>query len=194
MLEDEPDAGAVVEQHLPHRRAGQRIADGDDRELLRDLLPTGSRRIERRDDEPVDELVGELARQHPLAARLAARVDDDHVQVVPAELAAEQLDEALLPEVLQRAREHADKVGAAAHQGASHRVARVTELFRRGPDALLRLRRGLDPPQRIGDGGRRQAGRGGDVLDRDATARRHRPTVASGAAGIRLKVDCGHAD
>jgi hypothetical protein len=68
------------------------------------------------------------------------------VEVVPAELAPERLDEALLAEVLERAGQHADQAGAAARERAGDRVAGVAELLRRRPDALLRLRRGLDPP------------------------------------------------
>ena len=80
VLQHHAHAGAVVEQHLPHRRARERVADGHDREHLADRLPRGVGRVERRDDQPVHELVGELARQHPLALGLAARVHDHHVQ------------------------------------------------------------------------------------------------------------------
>ena len=103
--------------------------------------------IERGDDEPVDELVGELPGERLLAVGLPARVDDEHVQVVPAELAPERLDEALLAQVLERAGEHADEAGATARERPRDRVARVAELVRGAPDALLRLRGGLHPAQ-----------------------------------------------
>ena len=167
------DAGAVVEQHLADRRPGERVADRDDRQHLADLGPRLVGRVERRDHEPVDELVGELAREHALALGLAARVGDDHVQVVAAELAAQRLDEALLAEVLQRARQHADQPGAAARERARDRVAGVAQLLGGAADALLGLRRGLHAAQRVRDGRRGQPGRGGDVLDRDASPRGH---------------------
>src|SRR5436309_1120043 len=61
VLEHHRDAGAVVEDHLADRRAGQRIAHRYDGEGHSDGLPSGAGGIQRRDDEPVDELVGELA-------------------------------------------------------------------------------------------------------------------------------------
>jgi hypothetical protein len=179
VLEHHADAGTVVEQHLADGRSRQRVADGDDREHLADLGPRRVRRVERRDHEPVDELVRELAREHPLAVGLAARVDDDHVQVVAAELAPEPLDEALLAEVLERSRQYPDQAGAAAGERARDRVAGVAELVGRLAHALLRLRRRLDAAHRVRHGGGRQPGRGGDVLDGDALPRSHASTVAA---------------
>jgi hypothetical protein len=177
VVEHHPDARPVVEEHLPHGRARERVADRHDGQRLADVRPGRVGGVERRDDQAVDHLVGELARQHPLALGLPARVDDEHVQVVGAELPAERLDEALLAEVLERAREHAHEPGAPARERARNGVAGVAELFGGLAHALLRLGRGLDAPHRVRDGGGRETGRRGDVLDGDASPRSHTSTV-----------------
>ena len=176
VLEHERDAAPVVEQHLAHGRTGQRVADRHHRQGRADLLPARVGRVQRGDHEAVDELVGELAGQHPLALGLPAGVDDDHVQLVAAELAAQHLHEALLAEILQGTGEDADQPRAAAGQRAGDRVARVAELVRRPAHPLLGLGRRLNPAQRIRHGGGRQAGRCGDVAECDASARDHLAT------------------
>ena len=142
--------------------------------------------------EPVDELVGELPREHALALGLPARVDDDHVQVVAGERPAEQLDEALLAEVLERARQDADEAGATACERAGDRVAGVAQLLRRLLDAPLGLRLRLHPAQRVGHSRRREPRGRGDILDRHAFPRRHTHTVPGAAAGTaRTRANVG---
>ena len=87
-----------------------------------DLLPHGVGGIQRGDDEAVDELVGELACERALALGVALGVDEHHLQLVAAELAAQRLDEALLVEVLERARRGRRRARAAAGERAGDRV------------------------------------------------------------------------
>jgi hypothetical protein len=143
------DSRPVVEEDLADRRSGEGVTDGHDREHLADLLPGGVRRIERRDHQPVDQLIRELARKHLLALRLATGIRHHHVEISMAELATERLDEALLAEVLQGAREHADEAGASAGEGTRHGVSRVAQLLRDPAHPLLRLGRGLHAAHRV---------------------------------------------
>jgi hypothetical protein len=194
VLEDERHPGAVVEQHLAHGRPRQRVADRDHGERRADLLPDRVGRVERGDDEAVDELVGELAGQDALAVRVALRVHQHHLQLVAPELAAEGLHEALLAQVLERAGQDAHDPGPAARERARHGVAGVAEVVRRAPHALLRLRRGLEPAEGVRHGRGREAGGRRDVLDRDALPGHHQATVPGRVPAARRRRRDGRVD
>src|ERR671925_2283887 len=129
VLEHQPDPRPVVEEDLADRRSGKRVTDRHDREDLADLVPGRIRRVERRYHQPIDQLLRELARKPLLALRLAARIRHHHVEITTAELATQRLDEALLAEVLQGARENPDQAGTPAGQRARHGVSRVAQLL-----------------------------------------------------------------
>jgi len=97
------------------------------------------------------------------AVRVALRVGDQRETLVTQQGPAELDDESLLPEVLQRAAEHADGAGAPERQRAGRRVDLVAKLVCRLSYPLQGLLRQVQPAQRIRHGSCRQPGRLGDI-------------------------------
>ncbi|GAA2216248.1 hypothetical protein GCM10009850_117170 [Nonomuraea monospora] len=142
VLQGERHPAAVVEDDLAGR-AGDGVADRDDRQRLAQLGPERGGRVDRLHDHAVDALVAELLGQGPLSGRVAECVEDEGVAVFLPQPSADADRQGLLPEVLQRAAQQADHPGAPAGQGSGDGIGLVAELGRGGAHPLHGLLRHL---------------------------------------------------
>ena len=125
------------------------------------------RRVDPQHDQRVDALVDELGGQLLLQHRAVRRVDDQRVPARLEQLAAQGGGDVLLPDVLQRAAQHADVAGAPGGERAGDRVDLVAEPVGDLAHALLRLDRDLQPAQRVRHGGGREPALVRDVAKSD---------------------------
>ena len=180
MLEARSHAALVVEDDLAGGvHAGQRVADGDGRDLPGDRLPAAAGRADRHHDEPVDAMVEQAPRELELARRLAVGIGDERAARRAVQLALDRAHELLVPEVGEAADEQADDRGGAPRQRAGDRIGLVAQLGRGLTDAPLGLRRHLHAAQRVADRGGREAGVLGQLTNRGAApgAAGHGPSV-----------------
>ena len=169
MLEALLDAEVVVEDHLAGGGdPGQRVADGDRRDLPRDRGPAAAGRPDRDDDQAVDALGDEPLRELELAGGLAVGVGHQRAARGAVELALDRADELLVPEVAEAADEQPDHRGRAAREGARDRVGLVAELLGGFADPALGLGGHLHASQRVAHGGGREARVLGQLADRGA--------------------------
>jgi hypothetical protein len=180
VLEARPHAALVVEDDLAGcAHAGQRVADGDGRDLPGDRLPAAAGRADRHDDEPIDPMIEQAPRELELARRLAVGIGDECAARRSVQLALDRADELLVPEVGEAADEQADDRGGPAGQGPGDRIGLVAEFLGRLADAPLGLGRHLHAAQRVADCGGREAGVLGQLANRGAApgAAGHGPSV-----------------
>ena len=149
---------------------GQRVADRDEHGLVGELLPLHATGIDRQHDQRVDALVDQALGQVGLDRRVVGGVDDERLPLGLEQPAPEGGGDALLPDVVERATQHADVAGATERERAGDRIDLIADAVSRLADPLLGLGRHLQSAQRIRDRGWGQAGLGRDVAQRRAPA------------------------